>query len=406
MIIKNIESKLVEEAEVCHECGLNVVIPSLKVNQKAVCPRCGYLLSANRANSFERILAFAISALIFLLASVLFEFISFSSNGLENNIKMLDSIEILIDSGYSLLAIIEVVTVFIIPSFVLISLIYLVSFLRKGRYPPVGDLLTNIIFKLVPWNMVDIFLVGTLVSLIKIISLADIQLGPSFFAFILFAVSLTAALLHMDKHYLHKALVLSRFPKAAEKTVAELNKRATGRNSNVSNSNKNERYSSLSIQKTWALILTSVLLYIPANLFPIMNTWFFGQDDPSTIISGVILLWLHGSYPIAIVIFVASIMVPIGKILVLTWLNYSVQTHSRRLDHQRIRMYRVAEFIGRWSMIDIFVVIILVSLVQLGNTMTIVPGVATFALSGVVIMTMLAAMSFEPKLIYNQTESL
>ena len=95
-----------------------------------------------------------------------------------------------------------------------------------------------------------------------------------------------------------------------------------------------------------------------------------------------------------------------SKILVLIWLNYSVQTHSRQLEHQRMKMYRIAEFIGRWSMIDIFVVIILASLVQLGNTMSIFPGVATFAFSGVVIMTMLAAMSFEPKLIYNQTEKL
>lgn len=158
---------------------------------------------------------------------------------------------------------------------------------------------------------------------------------------------------------------------------------------------------SLSIQKTWALIITSILLYIPANTLPIMNTRLLGQDDPSTIIGGVILLWHHGSYPIAMVIFVASIMVPIAKILVLIWLNYSVQTNSMKLEHQRIILYRIAEFVGRWSMIDIFVVIILASLVQLGNTMSIVPGAATFAFSGVVVVTMLAAMSFEPKLIYN-----
>lgn len=94
-------------------------------------------------------------------------------------------------------------------------------------------------------------------------------------------------------------------------------------------------------------------------------------------------------------------MVPIAKILVLIWLNYSVQTRSNKYDKQRIKMYRIAEFVGRWSMIDIFVVIILASLVQLGNTMSIVPGSATFAFSGVVVVTMLAAMSFEPKLIYN-----
>lgn len=406
MLIEKIVPKLVDEKEVCQECGLDVVIPCLKVNQKAVCPRCGNLLSAKRANAFERILAFSISALIFLLASISFEFVSFSSNGLENNIKILDSVGILIDSGYALLAIIEVVTVFIIPCFVLISLIYLVYFLRKGRNPPKGELLIKVIFKLVPWNMVDIFLVGILVSLIKIMSLADIQLGPSFLAFILFALSLTTAILHMDKHYLYKVLVLNHFPKVGEQTATFRVSDEPEGNKLVGDIYKSKRHSSLSIQRTWALIITSCLLYIPANLLPIMNTWFFGQDDPSTIIGGVIALWAHGSYPIAIVIFIASIIVPMGKILVLIWLNYSVQTHSNRFDLQRMKVYRIAEFIGRWSMIDVFVVIILVSLVQLGSTMSIVPGVATFALSGVVIMTMLAAMSFEPKLIYNNKDNL
>jgi paraquat-inducible protein A len=394
MIIKNIESRLADEVETCHECGLNITIPSLKINQKATCPRCGYLLSAKRANALERILAFAITALIFLLASVSFNFISFEFDGLGNNIKMFDSVMILIDSGYSALAIIEVITVFIIPTFVLSSLIYIVCCLRYGRYPWKGHALMGGIFKLLPWNMVEIFLVGTLVSLIKITSVAEIILGPSFFAFILFSVSMTAVLLHLDKRYFYQALdslhtqYRENIPTSSPLPPNQVNGEAM--------LNRH-----MSIQKTWALIITSILLYIPANMLPIMNTWFLGQDDPSTIIGGVIVLWHHGSYPIAIVIFIASIMVPIAKILVLIWLNYSVQIHLRRLEHQRIRMYRIAEFIGRWSMVDIFVVIILVSLVQLGNTINIVPGVATFALSGVVIITMLAAMSFEPKLIYS-----
>lgn len=395
MIIKNIESDVSGEKEVCHECDLNVVIPSLRVNQKAVCPRCGYLLSAKRANSLERILALSLTALIFLIASTLFDFISFKSSGLENNIKMLDSVGILIDSGYTALAIIELVTVFFIPAFVLLSLIYLLSFLINGRYPWKGHRLMGIIFKLIPWNMVEIFLVGTLVSLIKIISLADIILGPSFFAFILFSVSMTAALLHIDRRYLFQVLDSRYADNTKASTSVKQGEPA------VNESLVHHVDPSLSIQKTWALIITSILLYIPANTLPIMNTRLLGQDDPSTIIGGVILLWHHGSYPIAMVIFVASIMVPIAKILVLIWLNYSVQTNSMKLEHQRIILYRIAEFVGRWSMIDIFVVIILASLVQLGNTMSIVPGAATFAFSGVVVVTMLAAMSFEPKLIYN-----
>jgi len=134
---------------------------------------------------------------------------------------------------------------------------------------------------------------------------------------------------------------------------------------------------------------------------PIMNTRFLGQDEPSTIIGGVLLLWSHGSYPIAAVIFVASILVPVGKIVVLAWLNFSVQNDLPHLQSERIGLYRLAEFVGRWSMVDVFVVIILVSLVQLGNAMSIFPGAATLAFSGVVVLTMLAAMSFDSTLIYD-----
>jgi len=156
-----------------------------------------------------------------------------------------------------------------------------------------------------------------------------------------------------------------------------------------------------SIQHTWAYLLTAVVLLFPANFMPIMTTRLFGQDEPSTILGGVMVLWESGSIPIAIVIFIASVFIPIAKILVLAWLNYTVQVGHDLRHGERMLMYRVAEFIGRWSMIDIFVVIVLVCLIQLGNTMTVLPGPATISFSAVVVITMLAAMSFEPRLIWN-----
>ena len=199
-----------------------------------------------------------------------------------------------------------------------------------------------------------------------------------------------ATLLHMDKRHLFQALDLADGDAAYHYRQSKNNEKISSHNN-----------SRVSIQQTWALIITSVVLYIPANILPIMNTRFLGQDDPSTIIGGVILLWNHGSYPIAMVIFVASILVPVGKIFILSWLNYSVQSGHEHFKNERILLYRMAEFVGRWSMVDVFVVIILVSLVQMGNAMTILPGSATLAFSGVVVVTMLAAMSFDSRLIYN-----
>jgi len=373
----------------CHECALTINLPQLKENQKAQCPRCGYTLSAKHKNANERIIAFAITALIFLLASLPFNFLSFSTNGLENHFDVINTFFILIENNYHILALIELLTIFAIPSIVLVSIIYLLIPMNKGLYPKNGRRILAMVFKLLPWSMVEIFLIGALVSLIKIMSMADIALGLSFYAFTLFALSMTLVVLHIDKRQLYQ--LLADVEKAHNIEIQE-SKHKIAQEDPVAHA--------MSVQKTWALLITAVILYIPANMYPIMSTRLFGQDDPSTIIGGVILLWHLGSYPIAAIIFVASVVVPVAKILVLAWLNYSVQKQSDKLSLERVKWYRLAEFVGRWSMIDVFVVIVLASLIQLGPTMSITPGAATIAFSGVVVATMLAAMSFEPQLIW------
>jgi len=378
----------------CHECALPVTIPLLVERQKALCPRCGLLLTAKYHNAIDRILAYSISAIFFLILSLLFEFLAFQSNGIERKIDILTSLTILMENNYQLLAVLEVLTIFIIPVLVLLSLIYLLIPLRKGVSPRGGRFILDLVYKLLPWSMVEIFVVGVLVSLVKIISLADITLGPSFFAYILFSLSMTAAVLHLDKHQLQQLLGCTPRNRLLPKERASVNEITQY---NQLNTNLKRRGS---VQKTWALLITSVVFYIPANILPIMNTRFLGQDEPSTILGGVILLWKMESYPIAMVIFIASVAVPMAKMLILAWLNYSVQQQYNGFSQERVTLYRLAEFVGRWSMVDVYVVIILVSLIQLGNTMSIYPGGAALAFSGVVITTMLAAMSFEPKLIW------
>lgn len=155
-----------------------------------------------------------------------------------------------------------------------------------------------------------------------------------------------------------------------------------------------------SIQHTWAWLLTSVILYLPANFMPITYTRFLGRETASTILGGVVTLWEHGSQPIAVIIFVASILVPLGKMLILGWLCLSVQLGSSFALTQKTKLYRVTEFVGRWSMIDVFVVGILVALIQLGNVMTILPGTAAVAFAAMVVTTMLAALAFDPRLLW------
>ena len=156
-----------------------------------------------------------------------------------------------------------------------------------------------------------------------------------------------------------------------------------------------------SLQKTAALLVTAAILMVPANLLPIMYTEQFGTARANTIVGGTLLLWEHGSYPIALVIFIASVLIPLGKILALAWLCWSVHAYSAEYADDRTKLYRATEFIGRWSMIDVFVVAILTALIQLGGLLSIRAGSAALAFAGVVIVTMVAAHTFDSRLIWD-----
>jgi paraquat-inducible protein A len=157
-----------------------------------------------------------------------------------------------------------------------------------------------------------------------------------------------------------------------------------------------------SLQRTIALLFTAVILYIPANLLPIMTTVQLGKGDPSTILGGVVLLINLGSYPIAAVIFIASVMVPLAKLMALFYLAWNAYREKPASAIQCTRIYRLTELVGKWSMVDVFVVAILVALIHLTGLLVILPGPAAVAFGGVVVSTMLAAHAFDTRLIWDR----
>ena len=154
-----------------------------------------------------------------------------------------------------------------------------------------------------------------------------------------------------------------------------------------------------SLQRTWALTLAASILYFPANLLPILKIESVMGGQQNTIIGGVIQFWQQGDFLVAGIIFTASVMIPVLKIIAIAALCLAARTGRRPVG--MTRLYRVTEFIGRWSMVDVFVVAILVAVVQLGSTISIHPGAAALSFAGVVILTMLAATSFDPRLIWD-----
>jgi paraquat-inducible protein A len=160
-----------------------------------------------------------------------------------------------------------------------------------------------------------------------------------------------------------------------------------------------------SLKRTWALLIAAFILIIPANLLPVMISGSLFGSETDTIMSGVVFLWIDGSWPLAVILFIASIAVPFSKLFALTYLLVSVQRRSTLAPAQRTRLYRVLEFVGRWSMIDIYVAALLTALVQFGGLMSIRAGPGAIAFGAVVVLTMFAAESFDPRLIWDPVEA-
>ena len=159
-----------------------------------------------------------------------------------------------------------------------------------------------------------------------------------------------------------------------------------------------------SVARSWAFLLAGTALYLPANLLPVTTTSAIGGRQSDTIFSGIVYFWKDGSYGLAVLVFVASIAVPMTKLLLLSLLLISLQRHDRRWALRRLAAWRVLEVIGRWSMLDIFAITILAALVQVESLAELQPGPGAMAFGAVVVLTMLATFSFDPRLLFDKPE--
>ena len=407
----------------CEECGLVVAIPALQDNQKAHCPRCEHLLTKKIAKPYQTATAYASACLMMLILSISFPFMSFSVQGLTQEINLLQAAQMLGEYQNTLLGLLLFATVLVLP-FIYISLmlyLYYKAVSNKGRPKRYVTHCCKILFVIEPWLMVDVFLLGVLVSLVKIASLAEISLGYSFFTFCIYAVLVVKCVSLVDKIWLWEQLIPAKPLQHNYEGDTHLSQTHLSCHTchQITPDNQTAQQACLrcgsplhhfdmeaNLQKVWALLVTAIIFYFPANLYPIMYTVSLGSSSPSTIMEGVILLWQLGSYPVAAIIFIASVFIPLIKILALAWLFISAKMLNNLPEHdafKKIKIYRITEFIGRWSMIDIFVVAILVALVQLQKLMSIYPGPAALSFAAVVIFTMLSAMRFDSRMLWRNT---
>lgn len=300
------------------------------------------------------------------------------------------------------------------PALELGALLYVSAGLLRGRRVPGFHLLLRVVQGARHWAMTEVLMIGILVTAIKMTSLARVIPHPGLFAFGALTILCAVALRYEPRALWALGERIDPVRRAPVETGSGqpvachacglLNDGACdGRHCRRCGAVLHRRIPN-SITWTWALLAAAAMLYVPANILPVMYTESIGGTGGDTIMSGVVLFWETGSPGLAIVIFVASVLVPVSKLVALAVLAGTAQWGSRWAPAGRTRVYRMVEFIGRWSMLDIFVVTLTVALVRFQTLAVITAGPGALAFGCVVILTMIASSRFDPRLIWDPLE--
>jgi paraquat-inducible protein A len=315
------------------------------------------------------------------------------------------------------LALVVLVTTLVAPLTRLLLLAWVLAGLRLKSPPRHLTVLFSWVEWLRPWAMIEVFLLGLFVAYTKLVDLASVQVGIAGYALGALMLITAAVDASLDPQAVWDALprrrelphnvpagrALAATPLSGHRTIGcrtchlvTTDQPLCPRCGSRLRARKRD-----SLTRTWALLLAATALYLPANLLPVLTFVKLGQGQPSTILEGVEELAAAQMWPLALLVFFASITVPVMKILSLGLMLITVHTGSRWRLRERTRLYRIVEFIGRWSMIDVFMISILTALVRLGFVASVYPGRGVTAFCAVVILTMLASACFDPRLMWD-----
>ncbi|SFL99951.1 paraquat-inducible protein A [Rugamonas rubra] len=405
----------------CHECGTLHRKAPLGPRQKARCVRCRSVLYRGSGAGPERMAAIVLGAILTFLIAQFCPIVELEVNGLRSSATLFGAIVVLWREQMQLVAAIVFLSTILFPAVELGALLYVTLGLRAGRVLPGFHRLLRAVSAARHWGMTEVLMIGILITIVKMTSLAQVLVQPGLFAFgaltamLAFVVAYEPrALWELGDRLLPRAaqderalLGGGRAPllcHACGLVAPDLGKQHQHQHQHQHCARCDKtlhRRHPDSIGRTWALLLAAAILYIPANLLPVMYTHsLFGKQD-DTIISGVVYFWTSGSPALAAIIFIASIVVPVAKLAALSLLAWTAQRRSRWRPYQRTVLYRLVEFVGRWSMLDIFVITLTVALVRFQTLAVITAGPGALAFCAVVVLTMLASLQFDPRLIWD-----
>ncbi|XOF32575.1 MAG: paraquat-inducible protein A [Candidatus Electrothrix sp. YB6] len=410
----------------CPGCDLLLEKARATSEHTVVCPRCLYRLDRKRPDAIRRTLVLSLTGLLLYLPANFFPLLSLNILGAEITSSLFRSTLSLFEQGEYLVGILVVLTGFICPLMIL-SLLCAVAaglfFNRKSRWM---SIFLHWYHHLNEWAMPDIYLIAVFITIIKIHSAGAIAFNAGLFCFIGLVITTVAAQASANEPLFWSRLerqdeqenqILAIDPAARTGKEARLLLCPTCHKviqSEVAAGNRNPACPRCgeplhlrrrnSVDRAWALIVSAVLFTLPANLLPIMSVSSFGNRAESTIIDGIIHFFQEGSYGIGAVILTASVLVPLFKIFGMSLILISIHFQRTRWLRHKAMMFRFIAFVGRWSMLDIFVIALLCSLVRFGSLSSVDAAPAALYFSAVVLSTMFAAISFDTRLLWDSAE--
>lgn len=403
----------VEGVHECHSCGLFQSLGRLRPGQVAACARCGTVLRRRRVDSLTTILALNMAGLCLMVIAVGWPLLTFRLTGQIRTTSLLHLPRAFLDAGMPPLAYAVLLATVVAPFARLSLTVAVVLGLWSGTDRRLLATMERGRETLGAWAMIDVFMLGLLVAYSRLAALASVEAGIAVYALIALMMLNAWSDAWTDRVALWDAIGRQDPPMPPTRTPGPvLSCEACGlvtRHPEGQDCPRCgavlERRRPFSTARTWALIIAAAVLYIPANLYPVLTVIRLGRGAPSTIIGGVQELVAARMYPLALLVLVASILVPLAKLLGLGTLLIMTQRRSARGLVGRTRLYRLVELVGRWSMIDIFMAALLTALVRMGVIGSVTPGYGAVFFCCVVVLTMVAAITFDPRTMWDAVEA-
>mgnify|MGYP000022795264 FL=1 len=408
---------------ICHDCGLLQRISHMPEDGAAVCSRCDAEIRKRMrikpAKSIEHTLALVITALVLFTIANVYPIIEIESEGIKLAATLFDSVSYLFSHDMKLLAGLVFLTSIGAPLIQLTGLFYILLSLNFNHIPWLAPQVYRVVRLMTSWSMLEVMMLGILVSVVKLSGLATVIPGIALWTFGLLIFIIAAVLSGLDTEMLWD-LISSKTGSRALKNYRNKAQLTNCHNCNLLCAVTDQHQHSKttcprcntpvhlrkpeSLSRCAALLIAAIVMYIPANLLPVMVVTSMGKTEGDTIIGGVIYLATSGDWPLALIVFIASICVPSIKIIILGMLLLTVHFKSQWLPKERTQLYRFTEAVGRWSMVDIYVDTLMAALIQIEGLMVIEVGIGAVAFGAVVVLTILAAMAFDPRLIWDNLE--